>query len=78
MKNAVVLHAMIRRNQQFVKSVVSGFNQDDILLQLAGNSNCMNWVLGHIAVYRDAMLAWSKQGALLTEPQRATVMVPNL
>ena len=26
------------------------------ILQLPGNSNCMNWILGHIAVYRDVML----------------------
>jgi hypothetical protein len=70
MNNASILHAMIRRNQQFIKSAVCGLNQDDSLLQLAGDSNCMNWVLGHIAVYRDAMLACSNHTTLLTGGQR--------
>jgi hypothetical protein len=70
MNYAVILHTMIRRNQQFVEKAVSGLDQYDSLLQLAGNSNCMNWVLGHIAVYRDAMLACSNHSALLTEGQR--------
>tara|TARA_B100001146_G_C16175165_1_gene432004 strand:+ start:42 stop:533 length:492 start_codon:yes stop_codon:yes gene_type:complete len=70
MNNAVILHTMIRRNQLFVEKAVSDLSQDDSLLQLGGNSNCMNWVLGHIAVYRDAMLACSNHTALLTERQR--------
>ena len=70
MNNTIILNAMIRRNQLFVEKAVSGLSQDDSLLQLGGNSNCMNWVLGHIAVYRDAMLACSNHTALLTERQR--------
>ena len=70
MNNAVILHAMIRRNQNFIEKSVSGLTQNDSLLQLPGESNCMNWVLGHIAVYRDSMLACNNEGALLTEKQR--------
>ena len=70
MNYAVILHTMIRRNQQFVEKAVAGLHHDDSLLQLVGDSNCMNWVLGHIAVYRDAMLACSNHTTLLTEGQR--------
>ena len=36
---------------------VDGLLHAEGLLQLPGDSNCMNWVLGHIATYRDGMLA---------------------
>ena len=70
MNNAVILHTMIRRNQNFIERSVSGLKQSDSLLQLPGESNCMNWVLGHIAVYRDSMLACNNQETLLTAEQR--------
>ena len=70
MNNAVVLHSMIRRNQKFIEKSASGLAHNMSLLQLPGESNCMNWVLGHIAVYRDAMLACNSQAPLLTEEQR--------
>ena len=70
MNNAVILHTMIRRNQNFIERSVSGLTQSDSLLQLPGESNCMNWVLGHIAVYRDSMLACNNQETLLTAEQR--------
>ncbi len=70
MNNALILHTMVRRNQNFIEKSVSGLTQSDSLLQLPGESNCMNWVLGHIAVYRDSMLACNNQETLLTEEQR--------
>mgnify|MGYP003311315476 CR=1 FL=1 len=70
MNSALILQTMIRRNQNFIEKSVSGLTQSDSLLQLPGESNCMNWVLGHIAVYRDSMLACNNQKTLLTEEQR--------
>lgn len=70
MNNAVVLHSIIRRNQKFIEKTVAGLAHNKSLLQLPGESNCMNWVLGHIAVYRDSMLACNNIAPLLTEEQR--------
>ena len=39
------------------------------LLQLPGESNCMNWVLGHIATFRDGMLADIRQPEYMTEAE---------
>jgi hypothetical protein len=56
--NKVEVFAIIfKRNQDAIMNAVEGLNHSEGLLQLPGESNCMNWVLGHIATYRDGMLA---------------------
>lgn len=56
--NRVEVFAIIfRRNQDAIMNAVEGLTHSEGLLQLPGESNCMNWVLGHIATYRDGMLA---------------------
>ena len=47
---------ILARNQSAIEASYDGVEQSDSLLQLPGRSNCMNWILGHIAVYRDVML----------------------
>jgi len=47
---------MLGRNQSAIEAGYDGIEQSDSVLQLPGRSNCMNWILGHIAVYRDVML----------------------
>jgi hypothetical protein len=39
-----------------VKMQTEGLTNDDSLLQLPFNGICLNWVLGHIANYRDQFL----------------------
>ena len=52
------MYAIIfKRNQGAIMHAVDGLSHAEGLLQLPGDSNCMNWVLGHIATYRDGMLA---------------------
>ena len=48
---------ILKRNQDFIRKATDGLTQTESVLQLPGESNCMNWVLGHVAVYRDEMLA---------------------
>ncbi|MEM7348494.1 MAG: DinB family protein, partial [Chloroflexota bacterium] len=43
-----------------------GLSHEDSLLQPPFRSNCLNWVLGHIAVSRDDMLHLVGQEGLLT------------
>jgi uncharacterized damage-inducible protein DinB len=45
------------RNLLIVKRQAAGLTQEDSLRQLPFRGNCLNWVLGHIAVNRDAVLA---------------------
>ena len=47
---------MLERNQSAIEAGYDGIEQSDSVLQLPGDSNCMNWILGHIAIYRDVML----------------------
>jgi Protein of unknown function (DUF664) len=44
------------RNTQVLKEQCDGLTNEDSLLQLPFRGNCMNWVLGHIAVHRGRIL----------------------
>ena len=59
---------ILKRNQDFMTKATEGLTQAESVLQLPGESNCMNWILGHVAVYRDDMLA----GILQPKYMRAT------
>ena len=57
MNEAEILSSIVRRNQEFILEATEDLNQTESVLRLPGESNCMNWVLGHVLVYRDVMLA---------------------
>jgi hypothetical protein len=57
MNRTEVFAIIFERNQGAILHAVDGLTHTEGLLQLPGDSNCMNWVLGHIATYRDGMLA---------------------
>ena len=57
MNRAEIFCVILQRNQDFINNSTEGLTQAESVLQLPGESNCMNWVLGHIAVYRDVMLS---------------------
>ena len=63
MNQAAVFCVILKRNQEFIMKATEGLTQAESVLQLPGESNCMNWILGHVAVCRDVMLA----GILQTE-----------
>jgi uncharacterized damage-inducible protein DinB len=44
------------RNVRVIKMQVKGLTHADSLLQPPVRGNCLNWVLGHIAVHRDLIL----------------------
>jgi len=46
----------LARNTRVIASQVAGLTHSDSLLQPPVRGNCLNWVLGHIAVHRDFML----------------------
>ena len=66
MNQAEVFAAILRRNQDFIVKATDGLAQAGSVLQLPGESNCMNWVLGHVAAYRDVMLAGIRQPEYMT------------
>lgn len=43
-------------NSQIIKAQTNGITTEESLLQLPFRANCMNWVLGHIGVYRQSAL----------------------
>ena len=57
MELSQIFSLLLARNQSGIEASYDGIEHADSLLQLPGRSNCMNWILGHLAVYRDAMLA---------------------
>ena len=69
MNNAEIVAVMFRRNQKSIVTAVEGLSHSESLLQLPGESNCMNWVLGHIATFRDGMLSEIRQPEYMTEAE---------
>ena len=61
MNQAEIFSYILQRNQDLIAKATDGLSQTESVLQLPGESNCMNWVLGHIALYRDEMLAGIRQ-----------------
>ena len=61
MNQSQIFATILRRNQNSLASAVDDITHTESLLQLPGKSNCMNWILGHIVVYRDGMLAGIRQ-----------------
>ena len=47
---------ILRRNQESLLNAIEGLTDAEMLLQLPGECNCINWILGHIVSYRDGML----------------------
>ena len=56
MKQKDIFAIILRRNQESLLSAIEGLSHLEMFLQLLGESNCTNWILGHIASYRDGML----------------------
>jgi hypothetical protein len=50
------LAAAFARNVMVIRMQTDGFTHADSLRQLPFRGNCLNWVLGHIVVNRDAVL----------------------
>jgi hypothetical protein len=69
MNKGEVLAVILRRKQNAIVSAVEGLSHAESLLQLPGEGNCMNWVLGHIATFRDGMLADIRQPEYMTEAE---------
>ena len=66
MNQADILAYLLRHNQDFIAKATDGLSHSESVLQLPGESNCMNWVLGHVAVYRDVMLSAISQPEYVT------------
>lgn len=56
-------------NFRLMKMQCEGLSHADSLVQTPYNINCMNWVLGHIAVSRDRVLRLVGEEHLLTEAE---------
>ena len=59
------------RNLSIIKRQVEGLSHQDCLLQPPFKGNCMNWVLGHIAGDRNAVLGLLGQAPLLSKNEVA-------
>ncbi len=59
------------RNLHFIKTYTEGFSQADSLIQPPAKANCANWIVGHIACYRNRLLDILGQ-PLVIDPQLAT------
>lgn len=58
-------------NLRIVQRQTEGLSHEDSLLQPPFRGNCLNWVLGHVAVNRDRVLRALGEEPVLTEEQAA-------
>jgi len=56
-------------NLRLIEMQTAGLNHADSLIQTPYNINCLNWVLGHIAVGRDSVLRLIGEETLLNEEE---------
>ena len=47
------LIAMFARNHAILKELTDGLTHEECLMQPPAAGNCINWVIGHIAIYRN-------------------------
>jgi len=57
------------RNLAVIERQVFGLSHEDSLIQTAYHINCLNWVLGHIAVGRDAVLEYLGEECHLSQAE---------
>ena len=55
------------RDLSFIKQLTDGFSHADSLIQPPVSGNCANWVVGHIAAYRNRILTILDQPPALDE-----------
>jgi len=65
-KKLIQLH---QRTQWIIERQTEGLTHADSLLQLPFRANCMNWVLGHLLIYRDKALELLNETPILNEGQ---------
>jgi hypothetical protein len=58
---------MYARNLAFIKQLTEGFTHADSVVQPPVPGNCTNWVVGHIATYRNRILTILGQPLVLDE-----------
>jgi len=56
-------------NLRLIEMQTAGLSHADSLIQTPYNINCLNWVLGHIAVGRDSVLRMVGEEPLLSETE---------
>lgn len=59
------IQGSLERSDHVLNRQVSGLTQADSLLQPQPRGNCLNWVVGHIALHREYMLAILAQEPVL-------------
>ncbi len=71
MTDATRLIETLGINQWVIQAQTEGLSHADSLPQLPFRGNCLNWVVGHIAVHRDKMLDTLGQPPTLGEAEMA-------
>lgn len=69
--DAKELAAPFKRNLYVLEQQVAGLSHADSLLQPQPRGNCLNFIIGHILIGRDNVLAMLGQEKLLTEAEKA-------
>jgi uncharacterized damage-inducible protein DinB len=66
MPTSQMLAKAFARNLKIIEAQTDGLSHQDSLVQVPG-TNCLNWVLGHLAEYRDQVLAMLGEAPVLGE-----------
>jgi uncharacterized damage-inducible protein DinB len=69
--NVEELSQVYARNHQIIHRQAEGLTHEESVLQLPFRGNCMNWVVGHIIVYRSYVLRMVGEEDALSEDEMA-------
>ena len=70
MNQATIFKVSLERNHGLIVKETEGLTHAESVLQLPFESNCMNWVLGHMTVYSDVLLGCTRQRPRLSVAER--------
>lgn len=63
--------SMLKRNIGVIERQIDGLSHEDSLLQPPFRGNCMNWIIGHMVVYRDNILKTANEAPLWNDADSA-------
>jgi uncharacterized damage-inducible protein DinB len=71
MTNSKLLVEQYERTFWVIVKQTEGLSNAESVLQLPFRSNCLNWILGHIIVYREKVLEILGEEPILTDSEKA-------
>lgn len=71
MSDTAIFVGQLHYNYNYMLRNIDGLTPEESLLQPPFSGNCLNWLLGHILVFRNFMLRYIEQPEIMTKEEIA-------